>query len=58
MAKNIDITTQGAKDWADRLKKLKKGECVTCGNMVRNGVWAKYEPRIVKVTSLQERVEK
>ena len=58
VAKNIDITTQGAKDWADRLKKLKKGECVTCGNMVRNGVWAKYEPRIVKVTSLQERVEK
>lgn len=58
VAKNIDITTQGVKDWADRLKKLKKGECVTCGNMVRNGVWAKYEPRIVKVTSLQERVEK
>lgn len=58
VAKNIDITTQGAKDWADRLKKLKKGECVTCGNMVRNGVWSKYEPRIVKVTSLQDRMEK
>lgn len=56
VAKNIDITSQGAKDWADRLKKLKKGECVTCGNMVRNGKWSKYEPRIVKVTSLNERV--
>lgn len=56
VAKNIDITSQGAKDWADRLKKLKKGECVTCGNMVRNGKWSKYEPRIVKVTSLDERV--
>lgn len=55
VAKNIDITSQGAKDWADRLKKLKKGECVTCGNMVRNGKWAKYDPRIVKVTSLQDR---
>lgn len=57
VAKNIDITSQGAKDWADRLKKLKKGECVTCGNMVRNGKWSKYEPRIVKVTSLDERVD-
>ena len=55
VAKNIDITTQGAKDWADKLKKLKKGECVTCGNMVRNGKWSKYEPRIIKITSLGER---
>lgn len=56
VAKNIDITTQGAKDWSEKLKKLKKGECVTCGNMVRNGRFSKYEPRIVKVTSLQERI--
>lgn len=56
VAKNIDIDAQGAKDWAPKLKSLKKGECVTCGNMVRNGKWAKYEPRIVKVTSLQERL--
>ncbi|WP_050699155.1 ATP-binding protein [Anaeromassilibacillus senegalensis] len=56
VAKNIDIDTQGAKEWAPRLKALKKGECVTCGNMIRNGKWAKYEPRIVKVTSLQERL--
>lgn len=55
VAKNIDITSQGTKDWAGRLKKLKKGECVTCGNMVRNGKWSKYEPRIVRVTSLDER---
>lgn len=55
VAKNVDITTQGAKDWADRLKKLKKGECVTCGNMMRNGKWTKYDPRIVKITSLQDR---
>ena len=55
VAKNIDITSQGVKDWADKLKKLKKGECVTCGNMLRNGKWSKYEPRIVKVTSLGER---
>lgn len=56
VAKNIDITSQGAKDWADRLKKLKKGECVTCGSMVRSGKWSKYEPRIVKIASLNERV--
>jgi hypothetical protein len=56
VAKNIDITTQGAKDWSERLKKLKKGECVTCGNIIRNGHFSKSEPRIVKVTSLQERL--
>lgn len=56
VAKNIDIDSQGAKEWAPRLKGLKKGECVTCGNMVRNGRWSKYDPRIIKVTSLQERL--
>lgn len=56
IAKNIDITSQGTKDWSERLKKLKKGECVTCGNMVRNDKFSKYEPRVVKVTSLQERL--
>lgn len=57
VAKNIDISSQGSKDWAERLKKLKKGECVTCGNMVRNGRWTKYEPRIIKICSLQERLK-
>ena len=56
VAKNIDIDTQGAKEWAPKLKTLKKGECVTCGNMVRNGKWTKYEPKIVKITSFQERL--
>lgn len=55
VAKNIDITVSGAKEWSERLKKLKKGECVTCGNMVRNGKWLKYDPRIIKVTSFEER---
>ncbi len=56
VAKNIDITSAGAKEWSEKLKKLKKGECVTCGNMVKNGKWNKYEPKIIKVTSLQERI--
>lgn len=56
VARNIDISTQGAKDWSEKLKKLKKGECVTCGSMIRNGHWGKYPPRIIKVTSLQERM--
>ena len=57
VAKSIDIDPQGAKEWAPKLKALKKGECVTCGNMVRNEKWSKYEPRIIKVTSLQERLK-
>ena len=56
VAKNIDISSQGAKDWSERLKKLKKGECVTCGSMLRNDRWIKYDPKIIKVTSLQERL--
>lgn len=57
VAKNIDITSQGTKDWSERLKRLKKGECVTCGSMIRNGRWGKYEPRIIKVISFPERLE-
>ena len=57
VARNIDITSQGSKAWAERLKKLKKGECVTCGGMVKNGKWSKYEPRIIKITSFQERLK-
>lgn len=56
VAKSIDITPQGKKDWSERLKKLKKGECVTYGNMVVNNKWTKYEPKQIKVPSLQERV--
>lgn len=57
VAKNIDITAQGTKDWSERLKKLKKGECVTCGSMIRNGRWGKYEPKVIKVVSFPERLE-
>ena len=56
VAKNIDINSQGAKDWSERLKKLKKGECVTCGSMIKNNRWIKYDPKIIKVISLQERL--
>ena len=55
IARNIDISPQGVKDWAERLKKLKKGECVTCGNMVRNGRWTRYNPRIIKISALSDR---
>ena len=56
VAKNIDINPQGAKEWSERLKKLKKGECVTCGSMMRNGRWIKYDPKAIRITSLRERL--
>lgn len=56
VAKSIDISS-GHKKWAEKLKKLKKGECVTCGSMVINGKWTKYEPKIIKVASFQERLD-
>lgn len=55
VAKSIDISTQGAKEWAERLKKLKKGECVTCGNIVRNSCWLRYNPRVIKVPAIADR---
>lgn len=55
VAKNIDIASQGSKDWAERLKKLKKGECVTCGNMLHQESLDKYPPRVIQVTSLEDR---
>lgn len=57
VAKSIDIDTHGSREWAQKLKSLKKGECVTCGNMLRNERWSKYEPRAIKITSLQERIK-
>ena len=56
VAKNLDITPQGRKDWATRLKKLKKGECVTSGNMMKNNKWTVYPPKMIKVPSMQERL--
>ncbi len=56
VAKSIDISS-GYKEWAEKLKTLKKGECVTCGNMVINSRWTKYVPKIIKITSLQERLK-
>lgn len=54
VAKSLDTTPQGRKDWAARLKKLRKGECVTSGSMIKNDKWTVYPPRIIKVPSMQE----
>lgn len=56
-AKSIDISSQGSKDWAERLKKLKLGECITCGSMLVNNTFTKYTPRQIKVASLEERIK-
>ncbi len=55
-AKSIDISTQGSKEWGEKLKKLKLGECVTCGSMLINNTFTKYSPRQIKVASLEERL--
>ena len=57
VAKNLDTTSQGKAEWSAKLKKLKKGECVSSGNMVLRGTMQKYPPKIIKVLSLQERTE-
>lgn len=57
VAKNLDTTPQGKKDWAARLKKLRKGECVTAGSMIRNDKWTVYPPKVIKVPSMQERLD-
>ena len=57
VAKNLDTTPQGKKEWAARLKKLRKGECVTSGSMIKNDKWTVYPPKVVKVPSMQERLD-
>ena len=57
IAKNLDTTSQGKKEWAARLKKLKKGECVTSGSMIKNDKWTIYPPKVIKVPSMQERLD-
>lgn len=55
IAKSIDINSQEAKEWAEKLKRLTKGECVTCGKMLKGDNLKTYEPKIIKVTSLGDR---
>lgn len=57
VAKSLDTTPQGKKDWAVRLKKLRKGECVTSGSMIKNNKWTVYPPKVIKVPSMQERLD-
>lgn len=56
IAKAIDINTQGSKEWAEKLKRLRKGECVTCGSTLKGDMLRKYDPKIIKITSLGDRV--
>jgi hypothetical protein len=56
VAKNIASDRFEQNDWAAKLKKLRKGECVTCGSMVRGDLLSKYPPRTIHITSLQERI--
>ena len=56
VAKNIASDRSEQNDWAAKLKKLRKGECVTCGSMVRGESLSKYPPRTIHITSLQERI--
>ena len=54
--KYIDIYSEGSKVWAEKLRKLVKGQCVTVGYKAKEKNFGKYEPRIIKITSLEERI--
>jgi len=56
VSKYIDITNEGSKVWAEKLSKLTKGYCVTAGYKATNNRFDKYEPRIIKITSLEDRI--
>ena len=57
VSKYIDITNEGSKVWAEKLSKLTKGYCVTAGYKANNNRFDKYEPRIIKITSLGDRID-
>lgn len=56
VGKYIDISSEGSKVWAEKLRKLVKGQCVTVGYKAKEKNFGKYEPRIIKITSLEERI--
>ena len=57
VAKNIDISLNGSKEWAAKLKNLKKGECVFCGSMLSDkGELKKNRKRIIKISSIEDRI--
>lgn len=56
VGKYIDISSEESKVWAEKLRKLVKGQCVTVGYKAKEKNFGKYEPRIIKITSLEERI--
>jgi len=43
--------------WIEKIKTLKKGECVAVGyGLDKNNQLSKYEPKILKITSMEERL--
>lgn len=56
IAKYIDVTNEGSKSWAEKLSKLNKGYCVTSGFKAKGDKFSKYEPRIIKISSLEDRM--
>lgn len=56
ISKYIDVSSDGSKIWAEKLSKLTKGNCVTCGYKFKDGKFDRYQPRIIKISSLEERV--
>ena len=44
-------------DWAVKLSRLQKGECIVVGFGLRNGRLQKRQPKIVSVSSLAERIQ-
>lgn len=56
IGKYIDVNPIKSKEWAERVKKLNKGQCVTCGSTIHNNnEFSKYEPRTIKISSLEDR---
>ncbi|PGL72635.1 hypothetical protein CN925_04480 [Bacillus sp. AFS055030] len=59
VASYLDTDTARRKEWAKKLTKLGKGECIVHGaSRKANGGLEKQPPRIVKVSSFAERINK
>lgn len=55
-ASTIEADKVKAKDWKITLSKLSKGECVVVGYALKNDRLEKAKPRVVKITSLKDRI--
>lgn len=58
VAQYVSNRKEQVDSWLEKIKTLKKGECITSGyGLNKANIFSRYEPKIIKITSLEERID-